>query len=196
MREATITRTTKETDITMSLTLDKTGKGSFKGSSGIGFFDHMLTLFAKHGGFDLVVECNGDIEVDGHHSVEDIGIVLGQVFAKCTADKNGMARYGSWLLPMDETLIMAAVDISGRPYLVYDAPVDAPMIGAYDTELTEEFLRAFVVHAGITLHVKKVHGKNAHHIVEGIFKALGRVMRQATRIDRTIQGVLSTKGSL
>ena len=194
MRVATITRATAETEIRVSLDLDGCGQSHIR--SGIGFFDHMLTLFAKHGGFDLVVECNGDIEVDGHHSVEDIGIVLGQVFAKCTADKNGMARYGSWLLPMDETLIMAAVDISGRPYLVYDAPVDAPMIGAYDTELTEEFLRAFVVHAGITLHVKKVHGKNAHHIVEGIFKALGRVMRQATRIDRTIQGVLSTKGSL
>lgn len=194
MRVATITRATAETEIRVSLDLDGSGQSHIR--SGIGFFDHMLTLFAKHGGFDLVVECNGDIEVDGHHSVEDIGIVLGQVFSKCTADKNGMARYGSWLLPMDETLIMAAVDISGRPYLVYDAPVDAPMIGAYDTELTEEFLRAFVVHAGITLHVKKVHGKNAHHIVEGIFKALGRVMRQATRIDRTIQGVLSTKGSL
>ena len=194
MRVATITRATAETEIRVSLDLDGCGQSHIR--SGIGFFDHMLTLFAKHGGFDLVVECNGDIEVDGHHSVEDIGIVLGQVFAKCTADKNGMARYGSWLLPMDETLIMATVDISGRPYLVYDAPVDAPMIGAYDTELTEEFLRAFVVHAGITLHVKKVHGKNAHHIVEGIFKALGRVMRQATRIDSAIQGVLSTKGSL
>ena len=194
MRVATITRTTAETEIRVSMDLDGSGQSHIR--SGIGFFDHMLTLFAKHGGFDLVVECHGDIEVDGHHSVEDIGIVLGQVFAKCTADKNGMARYGSWLLPMDETLIMATVDISGRPYLVYDAPVDAPMIGAYDTELTEEFLRAFVVHAGITLHVKKVHGKNAHHIVEGIFKALGRVMRQATRIDSAIQGVLSTKGSL
>ncbi len=194
MRVATITRATAETEIRVSLDLDGSGQSHIR--SGIGFFDHMLTLFAKHGGFDLVVECHGDIEVDGHHTVEDIGIVLGQVFAKCTADKIGMARYGSWLLPMDETLIMAAVDFSGRPYLVYDAPVDAPMIGAYDTELTEEFLRAFVVHAGITLHVKKVHGKNAHHIVEGIFKALGRIMRQATRIDSAIQGVLSTKGSL
>ena len=194
MRVATITRATAETEIRVSLDLDGSGQSHIR--SGIGFFDHMLTLFAKHGGFDLVVECHGDIEVDGHHTVEDIGIVLGQVFAKCTADKIGMARYGSWLLPMDETLIMAAVDFSGRPYLVYDAPVDAPMIGAYDTELTEEFLRAFVVHAGITLHVKKVHGKNAHHIVEGIFKALGSIMRQATRIDSAIQGVLSTKGSL
>ena len=194
MRVATITRATAETEIRVSLDLDGSGQSHIR--SGIGFFDHMLTLFAKHGGFDLVVECHGDIEVDGHHTVEDIGIVLGQVFAKCTGDKIGMARYGSWLLPMDETLIMAAVDFSGRPYLVYDAPVDAPMIGAYDTELTEEFLRAFVVHAGITLHVKKVHSKNAHHIVEGIFKALGRIMRQATRIDSAIQGVLSTKGSL
>ncbi|MBO5245410.1 MAG: imidazoleglycerol-phosphate dehydratase HisB [Selenomonadales bacterium] len=194
MRTASVTRQTAETDIRLSLNLDGIGKSDIK--SGVGFFDHMLTLFAKHGGFDLAVECRGDIEVDGHHTVEDIGIVLGQAFAQCTADKKGMARYGSWLLPMDETLIMAAVDISGRPFLVYDAPVDAPMIGAYDTELTEEFLRAFVVHAGITLHVKKMHGKNAHHIVEGIFKALGRVMRQATRIDASIQGVLSTKGSL
>lgn len=194
MRIATLKRVTAETAIRLSLNLDGSGQSSI--DSGIGFFDHMLTLFAKHGGFDLDVECNGDIEVDGHHTVEDIGIVLGQAFAKCTADKNGMARYGSWLLPMDETLIMAAVDISGRPYLVYDALVDVPMIGAYDTELTEEFLRAFVVHAGITLHVKKIHGKNAHHIVEGIFKALGRIMRQATRIDSAIQGILSTKGSL
>lgn len=194
MRIATLKRVTAETAIRLSLNLDGSGQSSI--DSGIGFFDHMLTLFAKHGGFDLDVECNGDIEVDGHHTVEDIGIVFGQAFAKCTADKNGMARYGSWLLPMDETLIMAAVDISGRPYLVYDALVDVPMIGAYDTELTEEFLRAFVVHAGITLHVKKIHGKNAHHIVEGIFKALGRIMRQATRIDSAIQGILSTKGSL
>ncbi len=194
MRIATLKRMTAETAIRLSLNLDGSGQSSI--DSGIGFFDHMLTLFAKHGGFDLVVQCEGDLRVDGHHTVEDIGIVLGQAFAKCTADKSGMARYGSWLLPMDETLIMAAVDISGRPFLVYDAPVDAPLIGAYDTELTEEFLRAFVVHAGITLHVKKVHGKNAHHIVEGIFKALGRIMRQATRIDSAIQGVLSTKGSL
>lgn len=194
MRLTEVTRQTAETKIRLILNLDGAGTSTIQ--TGIGFFDHMLTLLAKHGGFDLAVACDGDIEVDGHHTVEDIGIVLGQAFAKVTADKRGMARYGAWLLPMDETLIMAAVDISGRPYLVYDAPVDAPMIGAYDTELTEEFLRAFVVHAGITLHIKKVHGKNAHHIVEGIFKALGRVLRQATRIDTSIQGVLSTKGSL
>lgn len=194
MRLTEVTRQTAETKIRLILNLDGAGTSTIQ--TGIGFFDHMLTLLAKHGGFDLAVACDGDIEVDGHHTVEDIGIVLGQAFAKVTADKRGMARYGSWLLPMDETLIMAAVDISGRPYLVYDAPVDAPMIGAYDTELTEEFLRAFVVHAGITLHIKKVHGKNAHHIVEGIFKALGRILRQATRIDTSIQGVLSTKGSL
>lgn len=194
MRLTEVTRQTAETKIRLILNLDGAGTSTIQ--TGIGFFDHMLTLLAKHGGFDLAVACDGDIEVDGHHTVEDIGIVLGEAFAKVTADKRGMARYGSWLLPMDETLIMAAVDISGRPYLVYDAPVDAPMIGAYDTELTEEFLRAFVVHAGITLHIKKVHGKNAHHIVEGIFKALGRVLRQATRIDTSIQGVLSTKGSL
>lgn len=194
MRMTEVARQTAETKIRLILNLD--GAGSSTVQTGIGFFDHMLTLFAKHGGFDLAVACDGDVEVDGHHTVEDIGIVLGQAFAKVTADKRGIARYGSWLLPMDETLIMAAVDISGRPYLVYDAPVDAPMIGAYDTELTEEFLRAFVVHAGITLHIKKIHGKNAHHIVEGIFKALGRVMRQATRLDSSIQGVLSTKGSL
>lgn len=194
MRLTEVNRQTAETKIRLILNLDGAGTSTIR--TGIGFFDHMLTLFAKHGGFDLAVACDGDIEVDGHHTVEDVGIVLGQAFAKVTADKRGMARYGSWLLPMDETLIMAAVDISGRPYLVYDAPVDAPMIGGYDTELTEEFLRAFVVHAGITLHIKKVHGKNAHHIVEGIFKALGRIMRQATRIDASIQGVLSTKGSL
>lgn len=194
MRLTEVNRQTAETKIRLILNLDGAGTSTIR--TGIGFFDHMLTLFAKHGGFDLAVACDGDVEVDGHHTVEDVGIVLGQAFAKVTADKRGMARYGSWLLPMDETLIMAAVDISGRPYLVYDASVDAPMIGGYDTELTEEFLRAFVVHAGITLHIKKMHGKNAHHIVEGIFKALGRIMRQATRIDASIQGVLSTKGSL
>ncbi len=194
MRRAELTRATAETDISLSLDLD--GEGHSEINSGVGVFDHMLTLLAKHGQFDLNVVCNGDTEVDCHHTIEDIGIVLGQAFADCTADKAGMERYASLMLPMDETLILAAVDVSGRPYLVYEAEVNAPMIGAYDTEMTEEFLRAFVMHAKITLHIKKIHGKNAHHIVEGIFKALGHVLRKATRIDLMRTGVLSTKGSL
>ena len=194
VRKGSVSRRTAETDISVSLELDGTGKAEVH--SGIGFFDHMLNLFAAHGLFDLTVQCNGDIEVDGHHSVEDIGIALGDALKEALGDKKGIARYGSFYLPMDESLALVALDISGRPFLVYDGGEMAPMIGGYDTELTEEFLRAFAFHAGITLHVKVLYGTNSHHKVEAIFKALGHALRIAAGKDGRVQGVPSTKGVL
>ncbi len=194
VRKGSVSRRTAETDISVSLELDGTGKAEVH--SGIGFFDHMLNLFAAHGLFDLTVQCNGDIEVDGHHSVEDIGIALGDALKEALGDKKGIARYGSFYLPMDESLALVALDISGRPFLVYDGGEMAPMIGGYDTELTEEFLRAFAFHAGITLHVKVLYGTNSHHKVEAIFKALGHALRIAAGKDDRVQGVPSTKGVL
>jgi imidazoleglycerol-phosphate dehydratase len=193
-RQAEISRETAETKIRLSLDLDGTGKSSIH--TGIGFFDHMLTLFAKHGLFDLEVECHGDIDVDDHHSVEDIGIVLGKAVKEALGDKAGITRYGSFLLPMDETLVMVALDISGRPYLVYDGGEMAPMIGDYDTELTEDFLCAFAFQAGITLHAKVLYGRNSHHKVEALFKGLGHALDIATAKNGRIKGVLSTKGVL
>ena len=196
-RYAEIHRTTGETDVTVSIDLD--GRGVSETDTGIGFFDHMLTLFSSHGQFDLNVKCDGDVEVDGHHSVEDIGITLGQAFHSAIGEKRGIARYGSFYLPMDETLVLAALDISGRPFLVYD-PGDtliAPMIGGYDTELTEEFLRAFVFHAGITLHVKILYGTNSHHKVEAVFKAVAHALRIAAGKDERLgDAIPSTKGVL
>ena len=194
VRKGSVSRRTAETDISVSLELDGTGKAEVH--SGIGFFDHMLNLFAAHGLFDLTVQCNGDIEVDGHHSVEDIGIALGDALKDALGDKKGIARYGSFYLPMDESLALVALDISGRPFLVYDGGEMAPMIGGYDTELTEEFLRAFAFHAGLTLHVKVLYGTNSHHKVEAIFKALGHALRIAAGKDDRVQGVPSTKGVL
>lgn len=194
VRKGSISRRTAETDISIDFELDGTGKGEIH--SGIGFFDHMLNLFAAHGLFDLEVQCKGDIEVDGHHSVEDIGIALGDALKEALGDKKGIARYGSFYLPMDESLAFVALDISGRPFLVYDGGEMAPMIGGYDTELTEEFLRAFAFHAGITLHVKVLYGTNSHHKVEAIFKALGHALRIAAGKDDRVQGVPSTKGVL
>lgn len=194
VRKGSVSRRTAETDISVSLELDGTGKAEVH--SGIGFFDHMLNLFAAHGLFDLTVQCNGDIEVDGHHSVEDIGIALGDALKEALGDKKGIARYGSFYLPMDESLALVALDISGRPFLVYDGGEMAPMIGGYDTELTEEFLRAFAFHAGLTLHVKVLYGTNSHHKVEAIFKALGHALRIAAGKDDRVQGVPSTKGVL
>ncbi|HAQ54758.1 MAG TPA: imidazoleglycerol-phosphate dehydratase HisB, partial [Anaerovibrio sp.] len=167
MRTGKVIRETKETSIDLTISLD--GRGVSDIDTGIGFFDHMLNLFAAHGRMDLVVGCNGDIKVDGHHSVEDIGIALGEAVKQALGDKKGINRYGTFYLPMDETLVMVSLDISGRPFLVYDAggPM-APMIGSYDTELTEEFLRAFAFNAGITLHVKVMYGTNSHHKVEAI----------------------------
>ena len=194
MREATITRTTKETDITMTLTLDKTGKGSFTGSSGIGFFDHMLNSFCVHGGFAISLDMKGDLQVDGHHTVEDVGIVLGKLFADILGDRGGIKRFGSCFLPMDEALAFCAIDISGRPYLHYDAPVTAPMVGDYDAQLTEEFMRALAVNMGATLHTRLEYGVNQHHITEAIFKAVARAIGEA--VTPFGDGVLSAKGVL
>ena len=194
MRQAQIQRSTNETDINISVNLD--GEGLSKINTGIGFFDHMLTLFASHGRLNLDVECKGDIEVDGHHSVEDIGIALGVAIKQALGDKRGINRYGTFYLPMDEALAFVSMDISGRPYLVYDGGDMAPVIGNYDTELTEEFLRALAFNAGITLHVKILYGKNSHHKVEAIFKALGHALRIAVENDPRMNDIPSTKGVL
>lgn len=193
-RVGSITRKTAETDISVALDLDGTGSSDI--NTGIGFFDHMLILFAKHGLFDLTVKVQGDIYVDGHHTVEDTGIVIGQAVLKALGDKSGIKRYGTAFVPMDEALAMVSLDISGRPFLAYDAPVTSGKVGTYDTELTEEFLRALAVNAGLTIHVKLLAGKNAHHIIEAIFKALGRALDEASRQDSRITGVMSTKGML
>lgn len=192
MRSVTTERQTKETSINLFLNLDG---GEVRIASGIGFFDHMLTALATHAGWGLVLNCDGDVWVDGHHSIEDIGIVLGKALAE-VVDKNGIKRYGSAIIPMDEALCRAVVDVSGRPFLVYRGgeKVQAPMIGDYDTEMTEEFLRAFAMNAGITLHVEVLYGKNAHHIVEGVFKAVAHALEDA--LSPRDGGVLSTKGVL
>ncbi len=194
MRIGKINRATKETRIDVELNLD--GAGNTKISTGIGFFDHMLNLFAAHGQFDLQVTCAGDLNVDGHHSVEDIGIALGAALKAALGDKRGITRYGTFFLPMDETLAMISLDISGRPFLVCEVGNLAPMIGTFDTELVEEFLRAFAFNAGLTLHAKILYGKNSHHKVEAIFKALGHALKAAVTIDEKIHGVPSTKGLL
>ena len=193
MRTGKIFRETKETKIEVEINLD--GEGKTEISTGIGFFNHMLNLFAAHGRFDLKIFCEGDIEVDGHHSVEDIGICLGQAVKIALGDKKSIQRYGTFFLPMDETLAMVSLDISGRSFLVFDENF-APMIGNFDTELVEEFLRAFAFNAGITLHAKILHGKNSHHKVEAIFKALGHALQIAVEKNEKISGVPSTKGIL
>ena len=195
MRSYEIKRTTKETDITLSLCLD--GKGESKVQTGNGFMDHMLILFSRHGGFDLEVLCNGDTEVDFHHSAEDIGICLGKALSEALGDMKGIYRYGHIILPMDEALIMAAVDISGRAHLSMDLPLPSSRVGAFDTELVEEFFEAFVRNAGITLHIKELAGSNTHHIIEGCFKAVGRVLKSAVAIDAAnADKIPSTKGVL
>jgi len=191
IRQATICRETKETQIALYLNLEG---GERKIETGIGFFDHMLGSFAVHGGFGLILKCTGDLEVDGHHTVEDVGIALGQALARILGDRAGIARFGSSYVPMDEALCFCALDISGRPYLVYDAPMPQPMCGQYDTCLTVEFMRAFATHAGITLHLKSMYGDNAHHITEALYKALARALRQA--VTETGGEVLSAKGVL
>lgn len=193
-RSAEIVRKTAETNISLSINIDGTGQSQI--STGIGFFDHMLTLLAKHGLFDLTVDAKGDIFVDGHHTVEDTGIVLGQALAQALKDKGGIKRYGTAFVPMDEALAMVSLDISGRPFLVFEGDFSVQQIGTYDSQLTEEFLRAFAVHGGITLHVRLLSGKNAHHMVEAIFKGLGRALDEATCVDQRIVGVMSTKGML
>ena len=195
MRTSEIKRTTKETDISLTLNLDGTGVSEI--NSGVGFLDHMLTLFTKHGRFDLTLTCNGDTYVDDHHSVEDIGIALGQAFSQALGDKRGIVRYGSFILPMDETLILSAVDISGRSYLNYDLHIPTEKVGTFDTELTEEFFWGFVRNADLTLHIKQLEGKNSHHIIEGAFKCFGRTMKQAVAIDENFKDEIpSTKGVL
>ena len=195
MRSARINRHTKETNIELTIELD--GRGKTMIETGIGFFDHMLNLFASHGRFDLVLNCKGDLEVDGHHTVEDIGIALGQAVREALGDKVGITRYASFYLPMDESLAFVALDISGRSYLVYDGGEMAPMIGSYDSELTEEFVRAFAFNAGITLHAKVLYGSNSHHKVEAIFKALGHALHDAVKINPEAADELpSTKGML
>ena len=195
MRSAEIKRTTKETDISLKLELDGTGKSVI--DSGVGFMDHMLTLFAKHGRFDLELSCRGDIEVDDHHSVEDIGICLGEAMLKALGDKKGIKRYGDCILPMDEALILSAVDISGRPLLSYDAKIRAKKVGTFDTELAEEFWAAFARAAKLTLHIRQISGRNSHHIIEGQFKSVARSMRQAVSLDPELAGEIpSTKGML
>ena len=195
MRQASIARKTAETDI--SLTLDLDGSGMSDIQSGLGFLDHMLTLFAKHGRFDLTLKCTGDTQVDGHHSAEDIGICLGQAFAQSLGDMGGIQRYGSTILPMDEALVLTAVDVSGRAHLSFDATIPTQKIGTFDTELVKEFWLGFVRKAGITLHIRTLAGENSHHIVEGMFKSAARTLRAACAVDASLNGeVLSTKGVL
>ena len=195
MRTAEIYRKTAETEIVLTLDLDGSGKSEI--DSGVGFLDHMLTLFAKHGRFDLTLRCKGDTWVDDHHSVEDIGIALGQAFAKAPGDKRGIARYGSCILPMDEALILTAVDLSGRAYLGFDLRIPTPRVGTFDTELTEEFFFAFVRNAACTLHLRRLAGKNSHHIIEGAFKSAARSLRAAVRIEEAYRDEIpSTKGVL
>ncbi len=195
MRKSEISRKTNETDISLSLCLDGTGKSEI--DTGIGFLDHMLDLFAKHGRMDLSVKCKGDTFVDFHHSAEDIGIVLGQAFKEAVGDKKGIKRYGNMLLPMDESLILASLDISGRAFLKYDLMIPTQKVGEMDTELIEEFFISFVRNADITLHIKQLDGTNSHHIIEGTFKAVARAIREAVSIDEKAKDEIpSSKGLL
>lgn len=194
-RVATLDRKTKETDISIALDLDGSGRADI--STGVGFFDHMLDAFCRHGSFDMNVRCAGDLHVDAHHSVEDVGIVLGKAFAQALGDKRGIARFSSCILPMDEALVLCAIDISGRgqAYWAMDIPIDA--ICTFDTQLAREFFVAFAANAGITLHLRQFSGENAHHLIEAAFKACGRALRHAVAIDPRLEGELpSTKGVL
>lgn len=193
MRTSEITRNTAETKISLKLNLDGTGKSNI--DTGVGFLNHMLTLFAAHGKFDLTVLCNGDTEVDDHHSVEDIGICLGQAFQQALGDKRGITRYGSFLLPMDEALILSAVDISGRSCLCYELEIPTEKIGTFDTELVEEFFLGFTRNCPMSLHLRQLAGTNSHHIVEGAFKSVGRALKAAVALDGTNE-IPSTKGVL
>lgn len=191
-RIATVHRTTGETDIEITLNLD--GKGQSDIDTGIGFFDHMLDAFARHGLFDLTVKCEGDLHVDCHHTIEDVGIVLGEAIKEAVGDKRGIKRYGSFLLPMDETLILAAVDLCGRPYLAFDANFTTDRVGYFDTEMVKEFFYAVSYAAMMNLHVKEMYGENNHHIIEAMFKGFAKALDQATSLDPRIEDVLSTKG--
>ena len=193
-RTSTISRSTKETSINLDLSLDGTGKVDI--STGVPFFDHMLTLLAVHGFFNLTIKATGDIEIDDHHTVEDIGICLGQAFKEALGDFSSISRYGHFSLPMDETLARVTMDFSNRPFLHYDVVALDQKSGTFDTTMVQEFLRAFAFNCGLTLHVEVKYGINTHHIIEAIFKALGRTLDQATSIDSRVQGTLSSKGSL
>lgn len=193
-RSASIERNTSETKIKLSIDLDGNGNGNIH--TGIGFFDHMLNSFARHGLFDLKAKVNGDLYVDCHHTIEDTGIVLGQAIKEAIGDKKSIKRYGSMILPMDETLILCSLDLSGRPYLVFDADFTTDRVGYFDTEMVREFFYAISYSAGMNLHIKKLAGSNNHHIIEGIFKAFAKALDEAAIIDPRITDVLSTKGSL
>lgn len=193
-RVAKIDRVTKETSISVVLDLD--GQGKVDVHTGVGFLDHMLTLFGVHGFFNLEIKAVGDLEIDDHHTVEDVGICLGKAFAEALGDKSGISRYGHAYVPMDETLARVCADFSNRPYLSYHVKLEDRKVGTFDTQLAKEFLRALSLHAGITLHVDLLHGENTHHILEAIFKALGQTLAKASRINAKVEGQLSSKGSL
>ncbi len=192
MRQAEIHRKTGETDIAISLVID--GEGRFEGTTGIGFFDHMMNLLACHSGMDISLSCQGDLEVDNHHTIEDLGIALGSVFLKALGDKKGIRRYGAFFCPMDETLSRIVLDLSGRPYFVYDVKIPVERIGTFETEMTREFFLAFAMHGMMNLHMACLYGENGHHMVESLFKGLGHALKEAV----TVEGgrVLSTKGVL
>lgn len=192
MRKATLRRTTGETDISITLTIDGTGR--FEGTSGIGFFDHMLYLLARHSGMDISLTCQGDLDVDNHHTIEDIGITLGEVFEKALGDKKGIHRYGCFFCPMDETLSRIVLDLSGRSYLVFDVDIPVERIGSFETEMTREFFLAFANNAKMNLHMATLYGVNGHHIVESLFKGIGHALKEAVTIEGDT--VLSTKGVL
>lgn len=195
MRTAKVTRDTNETKITVELNLD--GQGRYDNETGVGFFDHMLDQLARHAMIDMKVRCEGDLHIDDHHSVEDVGIALGQALSEAVGDKAGITRYGACLLPMDDALVRAALDISGRPFLVWNVDLPTPKIGTFDTELVREFFQALSTHGGLTLHVDALHGFNAHHIAEAAFKSVARALRMALESDPRAQGkVPSTKGTL
>lgn len=194
-RIVTVNRITKETDITLTLNLDGSGKNHI--DTGIGFFDHMLNGFARHGLFDLDLVCKGDLDVDSHHTIEDCGIVLGEAIKKAIGDKKAIKRYGHFILPMDETLMLCAIDLSGRPYMVFDSTYTVPKIGEMDTEMVREFFYAISYSAGMNLHIKQISGINNHHIAEGTFKAFGKALDMATMVEERLNGsVWSTKGVL
>lgn len=195
MRTHTITRSTAETDITVTVNLD--GTGSYENQTGVGFFDHMLDQLARHALIDMTVRATGDLHIDDHHTVEDTGIALGQALAAALGDKRGIVRYGSCLLPMDDALVRAALDLSGRPFLVWNVELPTPKIGTFDTELIREFFQALSTHGGITMHVDMLHGVNSHHIAEAAFKSVARALREAVETDpRKADAIPSTKGAL
>ena len=195
MRTATLTRTTAETDVTVTINLD--GAGTYKNATGVGFFDHMLDQLARHSLIDMEISAKGDLHIDDHHTVEDVGITLGQALTQALGDKRGIRRYGSCLLPMDDALVRCALDLSARPFLIWNVALPTAKIGSFDTELVREFFQALSTHGGITLHVDMLHGLNSHHIAEAAFKSVARALREAVEVDpRKAEDIPSTKGAL